>query len=81
MYPARAYVDSGGLISFGVDRTEAYRELGIYTARILRGGSKPAEMPIRQPTKFELALNLKTAKAMGLTVPPSLVTLANVVLQ
>ena len=72
---------SAALRKAAQDRAEAYRELGIYTARVLRGGSKPAEMPIRQPTKFELALNLKTAKAMGLTIPPSLVTLANVVLQ
>jgi putative ABC transport system substrate-binding protein len=81
MYPARAYVESGGLISFGVDRQEVYRELGVYTGRIIRGGVTPAEMPVRQSSKFELVVNLKTAKALGVTVPPSLVTLADAVIQ
>lgn len=81
LYPARAYVDAGGLISYGVDRKEAYYQLGLLTGRILKHNVTPAEMPVRRPTKFELAINLKTARALGLTVPPSLVTLADVVIQ
>jgi putative ABC transport system substrate-binding protein len=81
MFSARAYVDAGGLISYGVDRLEAYHQLGIYTGRILRGDAKPADMPVQQPTKFELAINLKTAKALGVTIPPALVTLADAMIQ
>ena len=81
MYPARAYVDSGGLISYGVDRQESYRELGVYAARIIRDGVSPSNLPVRQQTKFELAVNLKTAKALGVAIPPALVTVADVVIQ
>ena len=81
MYPARPYVDVGGLISYGVDRQETYRQLGIYVGRILRGSGTPAEMPVRQPGKFELVISAKTAKTLGVTVPQSLLTLADAVIQ
>jgi putative ABC transport system substrate-binding protein len=81
IYAARPYIDAGGLISYGIDRVEAYRQLALYTGRILRGVSAPAEMPVDQPTKYELAINLKTAKALGITIPPSLIALADVLIQ
>ena len=80
MYPARAYVEASGLLSYGVDRLEAYRQLGHYTARILRGEA-PQDLPILQPTQFELAINAKAAEALGLKIPQSLLTLANVVIR
>lgn len=80
MYPARAYVDAGGLVSYGVDRLETYRQLGRYTGTVLNGGV-PADMPVLQPSKFELTINAKTAKALGITIPQSLLTLADAVIQ
>jgi putative ABC transport system substrate-binding protein len=76
IHPFRFYVDAGGLISYGPDLVEQFRESAAYVDRILRG-EHPADLPIQQPTKFQTVINLKTAKALGLTVPQSLLTTAD----
>jgi putative tryptophan/tyrosine transport system substrate-binding protein len=80
IYESRSYVTAGGLISYDVDQVDTFRDAASYVDRILRG-TRPADLPVQAPVEYKTILNLKTAKALGLTVPPNLLAIADEVIE